>query len=89
MDPKAFGVTYATGEDLRSTWEDVPVRCGVLCAYEFLIFVGNMASFLSVRSALLQHVNLRAAGLLRLMGREATSIAVRACVGEHFNEPAT
>lgn len=47
MDPKAFGVTYATGEDLRSTWEDVPVRCGVLCAYEFLIFVGNMASFLS------------------------------------------
>eukprot|EP00729_Bicosta_minor_P016931 gene16931-16785_t len=24
MDPKAFGVTYATGEDLRSTWEDVP-----------------------------------------------------------------
>ena len=26
MDHKAFGVTYATEEGLRSTWEEAPVR---------------------------------------------------------------
>ena len=26
MDPKAFGVSYATEEGLRSTWEEAPVR---------------------------------------------------------------